>query len=180
MRKPRKKYLFFLPIAAILILIYYFSITVNFDNEKLAKKGVRNLINKSASIEDVFILQSINLGKEKYTLVEVNNKLFLLQLGDKLFNRYKVTSINSFFGSARAQVFQASDGKYLIYYGKVENPSIKYVIVNTVDKKYRIKFSNARNILDYCKVEDSIPTGDLVATYDYYDKDGKLILNGSF
>ncbi|GKU24923.1 hypothetical protein [Clostridium folliculivorans] len=106
--------------------------------------------------------------------------MFLLQLGDKLFNRYKVTSINSFFGSSRAQVFQTSDGKYLIYYGRVENPSIKYVVVNTVDKKYRINFSNTRNILDYCKVEDSISTGDIVATYDYYAKDGKLILNSSF
>ncbi|GFP76100.1 hypothetical protein [Clostridium fungisolvens] len=180
MRKPRKKYLFFLPIAVILVLIYYFSITVNFDNEKLAKRGVRNLIDKSANMEDVYILQSINLGKEKYTLVEVNNKLFLLQLGDKLFNRRKVTNINSLFGSARAQVFQASVGKYLIYYGRVENPTIKYVIVNTVDKKYRINFSNTRNILEYCKVEDEAQTGNLVATYDYYDKDGKLILNSSF
>lgn len=180
MRKPRKKYLFFLPIAVILALVYYLSITVNFDNERAAKKGVRNLIDKSANIEDVYILQSINLGKTKYNLVEVNNKLFLLQLVDKFFNRYKVTSVNSFFGSARAQVFQVSDGKYLIFYGKIQNPSIKYVIVNTADKKYRINFSNTRNILDYSKVEDSIPTGDLVATYDYYDKDGKLILNGSF
>ncbi|MBK1811621.1 hypothetical protein JHL18_13430 [Clostridium sp. YIM B02505] len=180
MRKPRKKHLFFLPIAAMLVLIYYFSITVNFDNDKLAKRGVRNLIDKSAMIEDVYILQSISLGKTRYTLVEVNNKLFLLQLGDKLFNRYKITSINSFFGSARAQVFQASDGKYLLYYGRVENPWIKYVVINTVDKKYRINFSNTRNILDYCKVEESLPTGDIVATYDYYDKDGKSILNGSF
>ncbi|QAA32545.1 hypothetical protein [Clostridium manihotivorum] len=179
MGRPKKKHLFFLPIAIVLVVIYYFSITVNMSNNTSAKRGIRNYINKSSEDSEVEILSSIELGNKRYVLTELDNRLFLLKMDFKIFNRYRIRAADSYFGSEKVEVVEENKKKYLIYYGKIDNPRITTVVIKIDYKPYKVKLEGNRNVIGYCIVENSLSIGDVIATYDYYDDKGNLINKGS-
>ncbi|WP_160680402.1 hypothetical protein [Clostridium sp. C8-1-8] len=179
MRRPKKKYLFFLPIAIVLVVIYYFTITVDMSDSDAAKEGIKNFINKNSQDDQVKILSSIELGSKRYVLAEMDNRLFLLRMDFKTFNRYRIRAADSYFGSEKAKVVEEDNKKYLIYYGKIDNPRITKVVVKIDYIPYKVTLKGNRNAIGYCVVDNSLSIGDVIATYDYYDDNDNLVYKGS-
>ena len=168
----KKKFLVVIPLIVIILIIFYFKEYSIRNTKSDILYGTKKFMKAT---RDIKVLKSLKLDNKLYVLMTNSDRMFLVEFERGLNNRFKINSITYCFEDIRAEIIKINNKKFLICYGKLNNPDIDYVTTYIINKTYKLKFENKPFVIAYCKIEDMVDIGDTPKFYNFFDKNNNRI-----
>ena len=143
---------------AIMAIAYYLSFPVRADGSNL-EEHIDRFYNRSYSVgysNDIKLYDSIILGKNKYVLVEIDEKLGVVTLVQGIIGGYKIAGLDYGSGNFREWIADSKDKKYLIFGGRNTSLEIASITFTLEGHNYSMDIPNKKRFFTHLEVDNRI------------------------